>query len=185
MRPGADVTVERVGLNPRRTAFLDVLRRMGADIEITTHDTMWEACGDIRICGRKLTATTVQGEEIPNLVDELPLVAVLGCAAEGTTCIRDARELRVKESDRIATVASNLRALGADVEEQEDGMEIAGPTHIAGGVSIPGHGDHRVVMAMSVLARRARAPVRIEGIACVDTSYPGFWHDLSLIAGRA
>jgi len=178
MGPGRDVTIEGVGLNPRRTAFLDVLRRMGADVTVTPDGVGWEPRGSVRVRGGGLRGTTVEGEEIPNLVDELPLVAVLGCMAEGETRIKDARELRVKESDRIATVAGNLCALGVDVEEWEDGMTVRGPVRIPGGVSLPGYGDHRVVMAMSVLALCAESPVAVEGVACVDTSYPEFWQDL-------
>lgn len=185
MRSGSDVTIEGVGVNPRRTAFVNVLRRMGADVTVTTVADTWEPRGSIRVRGRDLHGTTVAGEEIPNLVDELPLVAVLGSMAVGETHIRDARELRVKESDRIATVAANLRTLGVIVRESEDGMCVRGPSTIRGGVALPGYGDHRVVMAMSVLALCAEAPVTIEGVACVDTSYPEFWRDLDQLAGKS
>jgi 3-phosphoshikimate 1-carboxyvinyltransferase len=175
-----------VGLNPRRTAFLDVLERMGAGVAIDreTRDASWEARGAVTVRGRALKATVVEGDEIPNLIDELPMVAALGALAEGTTVIRDARELRVKESDRIATMAEGLTALGARVDVFEDGMAVTGPTAVRGGAAVDSHGDHRIAMALAVLALTARAPVEVRDTACVATSYPGFLADMEALRVR-
>ncbi|MBN2492506.1 MAG: 3-phosphoshikimate 1-carboxyvinyltransferase [Planctomycetes bacterium] len=183
--PGASLRVEGVGLNPRRTALLAVLRRMGAQIEAAADEApdSPEPCGTVTVRGAGLRATEVGGAEIPNLIDEIPLIAVAGAFAEGRTVIRDARELRVKESDRIATMAANLRAAGAAVEEFEDGMAIAGPAALAP-CAADSHGDHRVAMAMSVLALASGKSVCVRDVACVATSYPGFWADAERIGAR-
>lgn len=183
VRDGAEVLVEGVGLNPRRTALLDVLRRMGADVDVRRdRDAGWEPTGSISVRGGRLHGTVVGGDEIPNLIDELPLVAVAGAAAQGETRIEDAAELRVKESDRISAVAEGLRAIGAVVNERPDGMLVKGASGIAGGCTVRSLGDHRVAMSMAVLALCADSPVTIEGVKCVDTSYPGFWQDLEHLA---
>jgi 3-phosphoshikimate 1-carboxyvinyltransferase len=185
--PGSVVEIRRVGMNPRRNALLNVLRRMGAAITIT-EDPATDACeamATIRVEGRALTGTEVGGAEIPDLIDELPLVAVAGSLATGRTVIREAAELRVKESDRIRSVADNLARLGVRVEERTDGLIIEGPTRVRGGVTIDSYGDHRIPMAMSVLAFHADAPVRLDNIACVNKSYPEFWDDLRKVGGHA
>jgi len=181
-RPGSDLTVERVGLNPRRTALLDVLRRMGAQLEVRREpesETV-EPAGAVRMRGGALRATEIGGAEIPNLIDEIPLVAVAGALAEGRTVIRDAAELRVKESDRIASMASNLARLGVRLEERADGMVIEGPAKLTGGV-VESFGDHRIAMALTVLACFCPAPVEVRDVGCVATSYPGFWSDAGKI----
>jgi len=185
-RPGMSVTVRNVGLNPKRTALLDVLERMGAGIDVTVRsgESEIEPFGDIRVSGAELKATEVGGDEIPRLIDELPLVAVAGALAHGKTVIRDAKELRVKESDRIATMATNLRALGVQVTELEDGMEIQGPASLETASAVRSYGDHRIAMAMTVLALYGKTPVCINNIACIDTSYPAFWDDLKLLGAR-
>jgi len=185
-RPGAGVKIDRVGLNPRRTALLDVLQRMGAKVAVTPQPGAGaEPFGAIAVHGGALRATTVGGDEVPCLIDELPLVAVLGALAEGDTVIRDAAELRVKETDRIAALAANLRQLGVAADEREDGLVVHGPAklQVAGGVR--SYGDHRITMAMAVLALFAPEPVCINNVACVDTSYPGFWTDLQALGGHA
>ncbi len=186
-RPGARVTIHDVGLNPRRTALLDVLKRMGTVITVapSKHTLSPDPCGEITVRGGHLRGTRIGGGEIPNLIDELPLVAVAGALADGTTEIRDARELRVKESDRIAGMAANLKALGVPVTEYDDGMAIQGGGPIRGGVALNSYGDHRIAMAMAILALRADAPVTIAPVACVDTSYPGFWNQLEELGGHA
>ena len=176
-REGSEVVIESVGLNPRRTALLDVMRRMGATIDVEMDSEAWEPIGTIRVRGAKLKATEVGGDEIPNLIDELPLVGVAGALAEGVTVIRDAAELRVKESDRIATMAKNLTAVGVTVEETNDGMRITG-SNVAGGVTVESFGDHRIAMAMAVLGLYADKPIQVNDVACVATSYPGFWEDM-------
>jgi 3-phosphoshikimate 1-carboxyvinyltransferase len=179
-RPGAALEIENVGLNPRRDVLLDVLKRMGADIRIKDPqpDVDGEPTGTVCVQGAVLKGVEVGGAEIPALIDELPLVAVLGAVAEGVTTIRDAAELRVKESDRIACMVENLRRLEVDVEEREDGMVIRGPARLDAEERINSYGDHRVAMAMAVLALYARQPLCINNTACVATSYPGFWEDL-------
>lgn len=184
-RKKSSVLVKNVGLNPRRIALIDVLRRAGAQVEVKlASGTDAEPMGDVRITGARLKAVEVGGADIPNLIDELPLVAALGCLAEGTTVIRNAAELRVKESDRIATMAANLRLLGAEVEEREDGMAIKGPTVLKPSGPVRSYGDHRIAMSMAVLATYATENVVIGNVACVDTSYPGFWSDLKELGGH-
>jgi len=185
-REGSEVEIEGVGLNPRRTAFIGVLCRMGAEIEVIAEcEKEWEPAGTVRVKGGRLNGTEVGGDEISNLIDELPLVGVAGALAEGKTVIKDAGELRVKESDRIATMCAGLSALGVDVEEKPAGMIVRGASRIRGGTEVDSHGDHRIAMALAVLALFADTPVRIVNTACVSTSYPGFWDDLErMVDGR-
>jgi 3-phosphoshikimate 1-carboxyvinyltransferase len=119
------------------------------------------------------------------LIDELPIAAVAGALAEGPTTIRDAAELRVKETDRIAAMSEALRAFGVRVEERADGMLVHGGGRIRGGVEVDSHGDHRIAMAAAVLALFADAPTRIKGVACIATSYPSFWSDLGRACGES
>jgi 3-phosphoshikimate 1-carboxyvinyltransferase len=186
-RPGAALTARGVGLNPRRTAVLDVLGRMGARIErrAETGSADWEPSGDVTVRGAVLRGTEIGGAEIANLIDELPVLAVAAALAEGETVIRDARELRVKESDRIATMCANLKLMGVDVEERPDGMVVRGPARLVESAALRSQGDHRVAMAMAVLALSGPAPSVVNEVACVDTSYPGFWADLLRLSGRA
>lgn len=194
-RPGAELTVRGVGLNPRRTALLDVLGRMGAQIETELTDLsrrngmkaeeQGDPIGTVRVRGTALRGTEVCGDEIPNLIDELPLVAVLGALADGETVIRDAAELRVKESDRIAVMAAHLRAFGVAVDEQPDGLTVRGPAELsAPEESLTSHGDHRIAMAMAVLATFSDGPVQLADVDCVATSYPDFWKHLEQLGGR-
>jgi len=177
MLPGSSVVVEGVGVNPRRSGILDALRRMGAGLSIESGVPApgGEPVGNVAMSGSGLRGTEVAGVEIPNLIDELPVLAAVAAAAEGVTVIRDAAELRRKESDRIACMARNLAALGARVEEKPDGIVISGGAALRGGVTIDSFQDHRIAMSCAVLALAAGAPVRITGVSCVDTSYPGFW----------
>lgn len=188
-RPGSRVAVEGVGLNPRRTALLDVLARMGARIEIRPEAAggAGEPAGTIEVVGGRLRATEVGGAEIANVIDELPLIASIAALADGTTVIRDAAELRVKETDRISVMAGNLAALGVEIAERRDGMEIAGRggRPVRGGARVGSRGDHRIAMCMAVLALCAERPVEIDGTACIATSYPTFWRDLEEVGGRA
>ena len=184
-RPGSRLQLDHVGLNPRRTALLDVLQRMGAKVTVAldkSNDA--EPVGTIVIEGVGLRATEVGGDEIPNLIDELPVIAAAGALAEGVTIIRDAAELRVKESDRIATMAGNMRLLGVEVEERPDGMSIRGPATLKVGGGVRSYGDHRIAMAMAVLALSAPEPVCINNVGCVQTSYPNFWNDLKVLGGH-
>lgn len=177
--PGSEVTVRQVGLNPTRCAFLDVLREMGASIEVSAlREIAWEPQGDVTVRGAVLQGIEIGGARIANLIDELPVLAVVAAAARGTTRIRDAAELRVKESDRIATTAAMLQACGVPVETRDDGLDVVGGAVIRGGGAIESHGDHRIAMAGAMLALRATAPVTIRDTACVATSYPGFTEGL-------
>jgi len=178
--PGAELTVRNIGLNPRRTGLLKVLKRMGANVEMVMRAAKpdEELVGDVTVRGAALHGTEVGGEEIPCLIDELPLVAVAGALADGRTVIRNAGELRVKETDRIAAMVSNLRLLGVAAAEQPDGLSVQGPARLKDAGGVRSHGDHRVAMAMAVLALFADGPVVIGNTACVETSYPGFWADL-------
>lgn len=184
-RPGAELIVRGTGLNPRRTALLDVLKRMGALIETEPDGEAGDPIGTVFVRGAKLHGTQIGGDEIPNLIDELPMLAVIGALADGDTVIRDAAELRVKESDRIAVTAGHLRAFGAEVEEQTDGMTIRGPAKLhAPRQPLASHGDHRIAMSMAMLATFTDAPVRLEDTDCVATSYPDFWKHLEQLGGR-
>ena len=185
-RPGSELVARNVGLNPRRTAVLDVLRRMGADVRIEPQAgdaAAWEPRGDVVVRGARLRGTRIHGAEIPNLIDELPILAVAGALAEGETEIRDAGELRVKESDRIATMAAGLRAMGVPVEERPDGLLVRGGARIRASDQLESRGDHRIAMSLAVLALFAEEPSRVHDVACVDTSYPGFEEDLKRLIG--
>ena len=187
--PGSDLTIERVGLNPTRAAFLDVLRSWGAEIAITdVQSERNEPFGTIKVRGginRKAgeTERILRGSMIPALIDELPLLAVVGSQIEGGIQIRDAAELRHKESDRLATTAINLRAMGAEVEEFADGLFVSGPVRLRGTL-IDSHSDHRIAMAFSVAALLAEGEVEIGGSECVAISFPEFYALLDSLAVR-
>lgn len=182
-KPGAEVTVRHTGLNPRRSAVLDVLGRMGADVRIEPEPgaDAWEPAGDITVRGGALRGTTIGGAEIPNLIDELPILAVAAALAQGETVIRDAAELRVKESDRIATIAAGLREMGVEVEERPDGLTVKGGCELRASGGLQSQGDHRIAMSLAVLSLFAPEPSIVHDVACVDTSYPGFWADLQTL----
>jgi len=185
--PGSELTIEHVGLNPTRAAFLDVLRSWGAQISIAdVQSDRNEPFGTIHVrggidCTAGESERTLSGSVIPALIDELPLLAVVGSQIEGGIQIRDARELRLKESDRLATTASNLRAMGAEVEEFEDGLAVAGPTRLRGAL-IHSHLDHRIAMAFSVAALLAGGETQIAGSECVAISFPEFYGLLDSVA---
>lgn len=182
--PGSEVKLEGVGVNPTRTGLLTILERMGAEIEVEDErEVAGEPIARLRVRSAALRATEVGGAEVPLAIDELPLVALAACFAEGTTTIRDAAELRRKESDRIATVTAALTALGGQVEETEDGMVIEGSGDLRGG-AIDSHGDHRIAMLGAVAGLASREGVEVAGMEAAAVSYPGFEDDLaSLIAG--
>jgi 3-phosphoshikimate 1-carboxyvinyltransferase len=182
--PGSDVDLSGVGLNPTRTGLLSILERMGAEIEVEPAGAHGgEPSGRLRIRGSQLRGTEVGGGEIPLAIDELPLVALAACFAEGETTIRDAAELRRKESDRIATVSEALTALGASVETSEDGMRIEGGSGLRGG-SVESHGDHRIAMLGAIAGLASRGGVEVEGMDAAAVSYPGFERDLSTLIAR-
>jgi 3-phosphoshikimate 1-carboxyvinyltransferase len=176
--PGADLTVENVGLNPSRTGILEVLEQMGARIEVLhQRDVAGEPVGDLRVSHGPLQAFEIAGELIPRLVDEIPVLAVAACCAEGTSHIRDAGELRVKETDRLAVMARQLGAMGARIEEFEDGMTITGGTALHG-AAVDSETDHRVAMSLAVAAGIARGVTTLQRHEAAAVSYPGFWDDL-------
>jgi 3-phosphoshikimate 1-carboxyvinyltransferase len=176
--PKSKITIREVGLNPTRTAFLNVLKRMGAEVNWKVEEERGgEPVGSITARHSTLKGTKIAGEIVPNLIDELPLLACLAATAEGTTVIRDAGELRKKESDRIAAVTSNLRKMGVKVGELEDGWAIEGPAELAG-TAIETFGDHRIAMAFSVLGLAASGETLISQPECVEVSFPSFFDAL-------
>ncbi|MEI6535655.1 MAG: 3-phosphoshikimate 1-carboxyvinyltransferase [Verrucomicrobiaceae bacterium] len=177
--PGSQITINHVGLNPTRNGVVNVLLRMGAQINDFVETTAGEPCGNIVVRGAELNATSIGGDEIPNVIDELPILAVAAALARGQTIIRDARELRVKETDRIAIVAKNLRLMGVTVDEFEDGMEITGGS-VLKGATLDSHGDHRIAMAFAIAGLFCEGTTLIENTECISTSYPGFERHLDL-----
>lgn len=172
--PGSELVVEEVGLNPTRTGLLGILLRMGARIrERVTNCAEAEPSGKIDLQGGNLQATVIGGAEVANVIDEIPILAVAAALARGKTIIRDAAELRVKETDRLAAIAKNLTAMGALVVEREDGLEIEGPARLRG-ATLESFGDHRIAMAFAVAGLFARGETIIQDVECVNTSYPGF-----------
>jgi len=172
--PGSDVTVTGVGLNPTRTGALEVLEAMGARIEVGSPvDLGGEPAGCIRVRAGELGAAAIDAAIVPRLVDELPILAIAATQATGETVISGAAELRVKESDRIATVVQGLKILGADVDALDDGLVIRGPCALRGGV-VDSHGDHRVALAFAVAGLIAKGKVEVEGWHAVDSSFPEF-----------
>jgi 3-phosphoshikimate 1-carboxyvinyltransferase len=182
--PGSEVILEGVGTNPTRTGLLAILERMGAEIELEpVGERGGEPIGTIRARASALQGTEVGGEEIPLAIDELPLLALAACFAEGPTTIRDAAELRRKESDRVATTCAALESLGAVVEAREDGMRIEGGGELRGG-TIASHGDHRIAMLGAVAGLASREGVAVEGMDAAAVSYPGFEADLAAFTRR-
>ncbi|HEY8795001.1 MAG TPA: 3-phosphoshikimate 1-carboxyvinyltransferase, partial [Gemmatimonadaceae bacterium] len=178
----APIVVPNVCLNPTRIGFFDVLRAMGADVHIAEEPEQGgEPTGSIRGSCSELHAVMVGAQQVPSMIDELPLLACVGSRARGTTVIGGAEELRVKESDRIATVVSNLRAIGATAEERPDGLIVDGSSGPLRGL-VRTHGDHRIAMAFGVLGALPGNEIEIDDPACVAVSYPAFWDDLARVA---
>jgi 3-phosphoshikimate 1-carboxyvinyltransferase len=173
-QPGGHLLVRDVGLNDTRTAVLGVLVRMGAQVREAVDDVdQVEPSGTVEVTGAPLKGTVIQGKEIPQLIDELPILAVAGALASGTTIIRQAQELRVKETDRIAAIAHNLRAMGVEVIEQQDGLEIHGRGELKG-ARVASFGDHRIAMAFAIAGMFADGETIVQDVECVRESYPGF-----------
>ncbi|MFM2205667.1 MAG: 3-phosphoshikimate 1-carboxyvinyltransferase [Cyanobacteriota bacterium] len=176
--PGADLTVENVGLNPSRTGILDVLEQMGAAIEVlNARDVAGEPVGDLRVTHGPLRAFSIGAELIPRLVDEIPVLAVAACCADGVSRVSGAEELRVKETDRLAVMARQLGAMGARIEEFSDGMAIEGGVQLHG-AAVDSETDHRVAMSLAVAAQIASGATALERPEAAAVSYPGFWDDL-------
>lgn len=174
---GSDVTIAGVGLNPTRTAIIGVLQRLGADVQVDTHET-WqgEPVGTVRVRAQGLGTLDIGADLVPSVIDELPVLGALATAG-GELRVTGAGELRVKESDRIAALVGGLRALGADADELPDGFHIRGTRRLTGGV-VDAHDDHRLAMAFAIAALNATGPVTIRGAEAAAVSYPGFFDDL-------
>ena len=182
--PGSELVVRNVGVNPFRTGAVDVLRRMGAEILFGNERLeCGEPVADIVVRGRGLTGVRIAPEEVPGLIDEVPILCVAAALADGRTEIRGAAELRVKESDRIGAMAANLSALGVSCGEYPDGLWVEGPSRIRGGIACGSRGDHRIAMSMLVLGKAAGSDVGVDDTACIDTSFPGFRAMLEGLSG--
>jgi 3-phosphoshikimate 1-carboxyvinyltransferase len=178
--PNSEVYIPGVGLNPTRTAMLDVLKRMGADIEVEeAAGSMIEPIGNLTVRSSRLQNVEISPDLIPSLIDEVPVLAVAGAVAAGKFEVRGARELRVKESDRIRSLSENLRRLGIRVEEHEDGLSFEGGNDLVPSGPLNSYDDHRIAMAMGVAGLASSRPVEIGGAQCVDISFPEFWNLLS------
>jgi len=182
----SELLIKNVGINPTRTGIIDILKKMGGQLEILDKsEVSGEPVGDIIAKSSKLKGIEISGDIIPRAIDELPVVAVAAAFAEGTTKIRDAKELRVKESDRIGTMAANLGELGITTTEYEDGMDIiGGRTRTMSGSVFNSHGDHRVAMSMIVAGLATEGEMRVWDTECIDTSFPGFVKKLSDLGCR-
>lgn len=181
--PGSELMIRDVGVNPTRTGILDILADMGADIEITNErEQSGEPVADLLVRHSQLKGVDINGDVVPRAIDEFPAICIAAACAEGVTTLRDARELRVKETDRIAAMAKNLRKLGVEVAEREDGMDIVGTEQLKGG-KCDSYGDHRIAMSMAVAGLVADGGMRINDVECVATSFPGFFKLLKHIRG--
>jgi len=178
---GASLDLSDVALNPTRLGFFRILREMGADVSWETErEEGGEPVGTITVVPRGLRAVQVRAEQVPAMIDELPLLACLATLADGETEIRGAGELRVKESDRIAAVVQNLRAVGADADELPDGLMVRGGSRLLGG-PVRTHGDHRLAMAFGILGALTGNAIDVDDRECVGVSYPDFWADLARV----
>lgn len=169
------VTIENVGINYTRSGIIDVFKKMGANIELLNERVVsGEPVADVKVSYSDLKAVTIEGADIPRLIDEIPVIAVLATQAEGTTVIKDASDLRNKESDRISTIVSQLKSIGADIEERPDGMVINGKTPLKGGIEIDTYHDHRTAMSFYVAGLITEQPLLIKDFEWVNTSFPEF-----------
>jgi 3-phosphoshikimate 1-carboxyvinyltransferase len=179
--PDSELLLENVGINPTRTGILDVLQAMGADIEqLNLREQAGEPVADLRVRSAQLRGTTIGGSLIPRLVDEIPVLAIAALAAEGKTIIRDAEELRVKESDRLAVMVQELHKMGAQIQEHPDGLEIHGPQQLIG-ANVSPHTDHRIAMSLAIASLLARGETTLENPECARVSYPEFWTTLDRV----
>lgn len=175
--PNSDITIKNVGLNPTRTGIIDVVNQMGGDIQILDmREVCGEPVGDIRIRYSELKGINIEGEIIPRLIDELPVIAVLATQAEGQTIIKNAEDLRNKECDRIAAVANILNTIGANVEETQDGFIINGKTPLKGNAAIDTYNDHRIAMSAFIAGLVCKESISIKNFDCISISFPEFEH---------
>ncbi|MGM0501793.1 MAG: 3-phosphoshikimate 1-carboxyvinyltransferase [Bacillota bacterium] len=171
----SEVIIENVGLNPTRAGVIEALQGMNADLELLNErEVNGEPIADIKVSSSQLQGTTIEGDLIPLLIDEIPVLAVAASQAEGKTVIKDAEELRVKETDRIDAMVKELTRLGVEVTERKDGLEIEGPQEIKGGVTCSSYDDHRIAMSLAVAALVADEALEIEDAECINISFPGF-----------
>jgi 3-phosphoshikimate 1-carboxyvinyltransferase len=182
--PDAELRLEGVGVNPTRTGVLDILRLMHADVTLE-EERMWgpEPVADLTVRSSRLRGAVIEGELVPRAIDELPLIALAACFATGETVIRDAAELRVKESDRIRATALELRRLGADIRELPDGLHIR-PSGRLRGAAVSSHGDHRLAIMLALAGVLSPGETAVRNAGAVAVSYPGFWRDLDQVSGR-
>jgi 3-phosphoshikimate 1-carboxyvinyltransferase len=184
VHPDADLTLRKVGVNQTRTGIIDALLEMGADITFTNESLVGgEPVADLRVRSTQLKGGQIGGSIIPRLVDEIPALAVAALLAKGTSEVRDASELRVKETDRIAAIASEFGRLGVNVETRPDGLSIRGPVSGLSGNLVKSYGDHRLAMALAItgLLLPDGQSLEIDDYRCADVSYPGFWNDLARV----
>jgi 3-phosphoshikimate 1-carboxyvinyltransferase len=180
--PGSDIVIESMSCNPTRVGFVTVMKRMGADIELTpTGEVCGEPVGELRVRASALNGTTIAGDEIPTLIDEIPALVIAGAFASGVTEVRDASELVVKESNRIGTLREELGRLGVGVEARPDGLVVRGGRVEA--ADFASHGDHRIAMAMAVAANAMPEESTVQGWRAVGSSYPEFARDLARLTG--
>jgi 3-phosphoshikimate 1-carboxyvinyltransferase len=179
MVPGSTITIEQVGLNPTRTGIIDVFRAMGAKVTVEVQqESSGEPIGSITITCEELKGVEISGDLIPRLIDEIPIIAVVATQAKGKTIIKDAAELKVKETNRISTTANELRKLGAQVQETSDGLIIEGKTPLRG-ATCNSHGDHRIGMAMAIAGLAADEAVVVDGAEAIQVSFPSFYELLN------
>ena len=182
--PGSEIAVTNVGLNPTRTGLLAVLRRMGADLEVQPGDMLGpEPVGRVTARTSSLTATDVGADEVPSLIDELPLFLLAAARAHGTSHLRGAAELRAKESDRIQAMAALLRALGVEIEELPDGMDVTGVSEPWRGGSVQAHADHRLAMVAAIAGAASHEGVLLDNVGCIGVSYPTFLDTFGNLGG--
>ena len=180
--PNSELLIKNVGVNPSRTGVIDILQAMGGDIQLVApRELSGEPVADILVRSSRLKGIAISGSVVPRAIDEFPAICVAAARAEGITSIRDARELRVKETDRITAMAENLRQLGIIVCETEDGMDITGSEQLLGG-AVDSCGDHRIAMSMSIAALVAATEITVSDIGCVATSFPTFFHLLEEVS---
>ncbi|WHZ56304.1 3-phosphoshikimate 1-carboxyvinyltransferase [Metabacillus hrfriensis] len=183
--PDSTITLKNVGINPTRTGIIEVLKKMGADLTIKEKGShAHEPVADLTISASELKGTVISGELIPRLIDEIPVIALLATQAEGETIIKDASELKVKETNRIDTVVQELKKLGADIEPTDDGMIIRGKQALRTSASVSSHGDHRIGMMLAVAALITEGEVSLSGHEAINVSYPQFFEHLNQLADK-
>ena len=182
--PNSELLIRNVGVNPSRTGVIDILQAMGGDIQcVDPRELSGEPVADILVRSSRLKGIAISGSVVPRAIDEFPAICIAATRAEGITTIRDAKELRVKETDRITAMAVNLRLLGITVSETEDGMDITGSEQLLGG-SVDSCGDHRIAMSMAIAALVATHAITVADIGCIATSFPTFFPLLEEVAGK-